>query len=288
MRARCQHQRLYRLLLACVVALPLLTACGGTSPLQLAAVLSAQAQAANAAATVPVVDSMQGEPLPWDQIPPDAPCRIAAQWASTVQGWVYSQGGHDARDRINPATGQVYSRDANPPGSADCAGMTEWAYLKTGRDIGKVTKDQVQQGTEVPCRNTDLHGTQTTCWATSDLSFWYNERGEVVHVEMYWRDGIFAACLNWDEGCRVWARSPQSFPAHYDAVLADLDQLEGVNHQTPALGYYQRVVRAVVAGTGANARRMKAYVYQATPRVLRYVTDKEILPTGDWLVRQRG
>lgn len=198
------RRQLTILLALVVLAVPLLS-CGAP-----AAIVASQHQAA---AQSGAMGGMQGVALPWDQIPPSAPCRIAAQFAATVQGLIYSQGGaHPEIDPRDPQTGTFYSRTG--PRSYDCSGMTKVAYQRVGKDIGGDTKAQVNAGSEVPCKHTDLHGARTTCWATGDIVLWY-ENGSAEHVEMYLHDGIFAACLNWSEGCRVWERDPRSFPAHY-------------------------------------------------------------------------
>lgn len=157
---------------------------------------------------------VSGTPIAFADLPLTAPCRIAAAFAATVDGLIYSQGGaRPDRDPVDPHTGTYYARTG--PRSYDCSGMTTAAYAQAGIDIGPTTVQQINAGTVVPCTPADLKGMHTTCWATGDLLFFVNADGTAEHVEMYWRDGLFAACLNWTEGCRVWERSTASFPAQY-------------------------------------------------------------------------
>ncbi len=91
--------------------------------------------------------------------------------------------------------------------------MTQTAYAQAGVTIGPTTYYQVNDGTAVPCTAADLDGANTRCWATGDLVLFLRSNGEPYHVEMYIRDGYFAACLNHADGCRFFQRVPSSFPA---------------------------------------------------------------------------
>jgi len=149
-----------------------------------------------------------GTPIAWDALPLTAPCRIAAAFALTTNGLIYSQGGVLPGDPIDPATGTYYSRTG--PRSYDCSGMTQTAYAQAHVSIGATTFYQRNDGTTIPCTAADLRGPATTCWATGDLAVFLNGSSP-YHVAMYVRDGLFAECLNHQEGCRVWERPPSSF-----------------------------------------------------------------------------
>lgn len=151
-----------------------------------------------------------GMPIAFDNLPPTARCRIAAEFALTTHGVLYSQGGNLPADPIDPSTGMYYSRTG--PSSYDCSGMTQTAYARAGVKIGPTTYSQVNDGTEIPCSPADLRGTATSCWTTGDLAVFLNNSGP-YHIAMYIRDGIFAECLNHRDGCRVWERPPSTFPA---------------------------------------------------------------------------
>ena len=150
-------------------------------------------------------------PIAFDDLPPTAPCRIAAEFAVTTHGKPYSQGGNLPGDPIDPATGRVCSRTG--PTCYDCSGMTQSAYARAGVMIGPTTYYQVHDGVAVPCTPADLDGPNTRCWATGDLVLFLRSNGTPYHVEMYIRDGYFSACLNHRDGCRFFRRSPTSFPA---------------------------------------------------------------------------
>jgi len=198
----CARKRVLRVLLGHVVIAVLLLACGAPAAL-----------VANKQATAPGGLAAMSVPIPWDELAATAPCRIAAAKAATVNGLLYSQGGAKPNDPIDPTTGTFYSRTG--PHSYDCSGMTQVAYAQAGVAIGPTTVQQVTAGTLVSCTAADLRGAATTCWATGDLLFFLDEAGTAQHVELYVRDGTFASCLNWQENCRVWERSPASFPARY-------------------------------------------------------------------------
>jgi cell wall-associated NlpC family hydrolase len=181
-----------------LVMLPLL-ACGP---------LASAARHANATPRTPGIGSGPSIPIAFYDLPPVAPCRIAAEFALRTHGLLYSQGGHLAGDPIDPVTGQVCSRTG--PRCYDCSGMTYMAYKMAGIEIGLTTIPQLQNGYVVPCTPADLHGPLTTCWATGDLALFLDGTG-AYHVAMYIRDGIFAECLNHHDGCRVWERPASSF-----------------------------------------------------------------------------
>jgi hypothetical protein len=149
-----------------------------------------------------------GVPIAFDDLPPTARCRIAAEFALSTDGLLYSQGGNLPGDPIDPRTGTYYSRTG--PYSYDCSGMTQTAYARAGVQLGPTTSYQVQDGTEVPCTPADLRGAATICWATGDLAVFLHG-SDPYHVAMYIRDGVFAECLNHHDGCRVWERPPSSF-----------------------------------------------------------------------------
>lgn len=138
--------RLLHILLAfSILALPLL-ACGAPAAL-----------VANKQATAPGGIGGMSVPIPWDELAPTAPCRIAAAKAATVNGLLYSQGGAKPdNDPIDPQTGTFYSRTG--PRSYDCSGMTQAAYAQAGVRIGANTMEQINDGTLVSCAAADLKG----------------------------------------------------------------------------------------------------------------------------------
>ena len=84
------------------------------------------------------------------------------------------------------------------PNTFDCSGLTYWAYLRAGVDIGRTTYDQVARGQYIPCNLSHLRGAATTCWAPGDLIFLRYSGGQ--HVAMYAGDGVFIDAYNEDTG----------------------------------------------------------------------------------------
>jgi cell wall-associated NlpC family hydrolase len=88
-----------------------------------------------------------GVPIAFDDLPPTARCRIAAEFALTTNGLIYSQGGNlkdengNIIDPIDPRTGTYYPRTG--PDSYDCSGMTMVAYGQAGVQIESNTREQV-------------------------------------------------------------------------------------------------------------------------------------------------
>lgn len=90
--------------------------------------------------------------------------------------------------------GKPYVWGQKGPSSFDCSGLTHYAWLQAGYDIGLSTYDQAARGVQLPCRLSDLAGTSTTCWEPGDLAFLRYPGGQ--HVSMYIGGGIFADAYN--------------------------------------------------------------------------------------------
>lgn len=153
--------------------------------------------------TLSLLASGLARPAPASAAPPSAPlpqtapCYTAAIKALSKQGAIYSQGGAQANDPIDPSTGQPYPRTG--PNSFDCSGLVWWAYAQAGVTIGTTTYTQYDDGVAIPCRLGDLNGDNTTCWALGDLVFLSYTGGQ--HVAIYVGNGLFMDCYNYATGC---------------------------------------------------------------------------------------
>lgn len=105
----------------------------------------------------------------------ESPCAIAAATAVAQRGRSYVWG----------AKGQ---------NAFDCSGLTYWAWLQAGRNIGVSTYDQAVQGRPIPCNLSHLAGADTTCWQLGDLAFLRYSGGQ--HVAIYVGNGLFADAYN--------------------------------------------------------------------------------------------
>ncbi len=208
---------------------------------------------------------------------------------------MHSTGAKPDNDPIDPQTGTFYSRTG--PRSYDCSGMTQVAYAQAGVKIGANTMEQVDDGTLVSCTAADLKGKATTCWATGDLVFFLDAAGVAQHVEMYVRDGTFASCLNWQENCRVWERSPQSFPARYlvrrivnDCVRSVQVAVGDIEHNPTSYpakwggvtytGWSAQVLHRLFAFVPGYASTYDDHTRAAGASPLRMPTEGELSPTN--------
>jgi hypothetical protein len=129
------------------------------------------------------VEPPGGSPTP----PPTAPCYLAALAALTRQGALYSQGGANPNDPIDPKTRKPYPRSG--PNSFDCSGLVWLAYAQAGVSIGQTTLAQLNNGIAINCLLDDLHGVNTRCWTLGDLVFLDYPGGR--HVAIYVGQGLF-------------------------------------------------------------------------------------------------
>ena len=119
----------------------------------------------------------------------ESPCAIAAATAVAQRGRSYVWG-------------------AKGPTAFDCSGLTYWAWLQAGRNIGVSTYDQAVQGRAIPCNLSHLAGAATTCWQLGDLAFLRYSGGQ--HVAMYVGNGLFADAYNPTAGIII--HNPASDP----------------------------------------------------------------------------
>lgn len=111
------------------------------------------------------------------------------------------------------------------PDSFDCSGLTYWAYLQAGINIGVSTYDQALAGQRTGCTLADLNGSSTSCWKLGDLIFLRYSGGQ--HVALYAGSGKFMDCYNPDTGCIVHdVKSDGFYQANFwqaRRIIADCD-----------------------------------------------------------------
>lgn len=124
-----------------------------------------------------------------------SPCAVAVQAALSKKGSPYTWG-------------------AKGPYSFDCSGLTYWAYMQAGVNIGVSTYDQARVGFATGCTLAQLNGSSTTCWAPGDLVFLAYTGGQ--HVALYAGSGLFMDCYNQSTGCILHNIKTDSFyQSHY-------------------------------------------------------------------------
>ena len=105
--------------------------------------------------------------------------------------------------------GKQYVWGAKGPNAFDCSGLTQFAWLAAGINIGPSTYDQATRGVGIPCRLSDLNGASTTCWQPGDLIFLRYAGGQ--HVAMYVGDGLFVDAYNISTGVIIHNPAQDSF-----------------------------------------------------------------------------
>lgn len=122
--------------------------------------------------------------------------------------------------------GSDYVWGAKGPDEFDCSGLTYWAYLQSGLNIGLSTYDQVTRGTQTACNLSHLNGASTTCWEPGDLAFLKYPSGQ--HVALYAGNGLFVDAYNENTGVILHAIEDDSFyQAHWWQARRVADCSEG-------------------------------------------------------------
>ena len=129
--------------------------------------------------------------------------------------------------------GTDYVWGSKGPENFDCSGLTYWAYIQAGIDIGLSTWDQIRVGTPTACTLADLAGASSTCWRPGDLIFLRYPGGQ--HVALYVGDGLFADAYNSGVGVVLHEIQSNSFyqANFYQArrILSDCNQTIPINRQ---------------------------------------------------------
>lgn len=139
---------------------------------------------------------------------------LAASWPpspATVEAAPVHQVANPCQVAINAAISKIGNRyvwGAKGPNTFDCSGLTYWAYLQAGINIGVSTYDQQFAGLRTNCTMANFDGVNTTCWAPGDLVFLKYPTGQ--HVSLYVGQGIVVDAYNENKG--VIYHNPKNDP----------------------------------------------------------------------------